>query len=132
MDFSPLFDFVKLCLNLFDFVWITQLCTNFVLVLLLTHLLTYLPLQVPEELLLLKSTYITHKLDVRKYAWEHIFTCLLNILPSIIENAKFWIFSSWHRNYVLWKCWYNKLGLSWAKLSSSWQWALLQLYITND
>ena len=27
-----MFDFVKLCLNLFDFVWLTQLCTNFVLV----------------------------------------------------------------------------------------------------
>ena len=31
-DFSALFDFAKLCLNLFDFVKITQLCTNFVLV----------------------------------------------------------------------------------------------------
>ena len=30
--FSNLFDFVQLCLNLFDFVWLTQLCTNFVLV----------------------------------------------------------------------------------------------------
>ena len=27
-----MFGFVKFCLNLFDFVWITQLCTNFVLV----------------------------------------------------------------------------------------------------
>ena len=27
-----LFAYPKLCLNLFDFVWITQLCTNFVLV----------------------------------------------------------------------------------------------------
>ena len=26
----------------------------------------------------------------------------------------------------------NKLGLSWAKLSSSWDWALLQLLIANN
>ena len=31
-----MFGFVKLCLNLFDFVWIAQLCTNFVLVFLLS------------------------------------------------------------------------------------------------
>ena len=30
-DFLTLFDFVKLCLNFFDFVQITQLCTNVVL-----------------------------------------------------------------------------------------------------
>ena len=31
-DVLTLFDFVRLCLNVFDFVLLTQLCTNFVLV----------------------------------------------------------------------------------------------------
>ena len=36
-DFLTLFDFVKICLNLFDFINLTQLCTIFVLIENLTY-----------------------------------------------------------------------------------------------
>ena len=102
-DFSTLFDFVKLCLHLFDFVWLTQLCTNFVLVCWMSidvfHWLTISKWTYIHKILCTRD-YFSAKISLKEYFWQDLIgvwkITILSKDPVCLVNTPYLYHRYWH------------------------------------